>query len=72
MIGPGPIAGDEDAFEGECEGVSERDALTVRVFVASRRVAVFLRVGVFLTFLAFWSETPDFPSLLSKWDALPA
>ena len=57
MIGPGPIAGDEDAFEGECEGASDRDALAVRVFTASRRVAVLLRAGVFFTFLAFFTLT---------------
>jgi hypothetical protein len=52
MIGPGPIAGDEDAAEGECEGASGRDTLAVRVFIASRRVAVFLRVEVLFAFLA--------------------
>ena len=63
MIGPGPIAGDEGTegtFDGECEGASERDdALAVRVFIASRRVAVFLRAGVLFAFLAvdFFSRT---------------
>jgi hypothetical protein len=49
MIGPGPIAEDEDAAEGECEGASGRDALAVRVV---RRVADFLRAGVLFAFLA--------------------
>jgi hypothetical protein len=57
MIGPGPIAGDEDAFEGKCEGASDFDALAVRVWIASRLVAVFLRAGVFFTFLAFFTRT---------------
>jgi len=62
MIGPGPMAGDAAAagpFEDECEGVSERDALAVRVLIASRRVAVFLRAGVLFAFLAvaFFSRT---------------
>jgi hypothetical protein len=53
MIGPGPIAGDEDGVEGECLGASERDAFIVR------RVAVFLRDGVFFIFLAvaFFTRT---------------
>jgi hypothetical protein len=51
MIGPGPIAGFEDAVEGECEGASERDSLECDAFVV-RRIAVFLRTSVLFPFLA--------------------